>query len=190
MDSANDVHVYNNRSLITEYHTHPTRIGGSTSDGISPSRGKIRLRLALKDGSEGLILNLYNVFFLSNSPCNLLSLGFLNNSGIYYDNENETLYEIHTRQVLAQAQRWRNNYLLKPLNLSNGAVNLLRVDNSTYQEPPSILYTTSRLTSILPLSVWHKCLGHTNFPSLKTFLHRLKNSFSDDSNGYIYDSCQ
>ncbi len=175
---------------MTEYRTHPTRIGGSTSDGISPGRGKIRLRLALKAGSEGLILNLHNVFYLPNSPCNLLSLGLLSNSGIYHDNENETLYEIHTRQVLAQAQRWRNSYLLKPLNLSDGAVNLLRVHNSTYQEPLSILHTASSPASILPLSVWHKRLGHTNFPFLKTFLHRLNISFSDDSNGYICDSCQ
>ncbi len=175
---------------MTEYCTHPIRIGGLTSDRISPGRGKIRLRLALKDGSEGLILNLHNVFYLFNSPCNLLSLGFLNNSGIYHDNKNETLYKINIKQVLAQAQRWRNNYLLKPLHLFDGAVNLLRVDNLTYQELPSILHTTSSPASILPLSVWHKRLGHTNFPSLKTFLHRLNISFSDDSNGYICNSCQ
>ena len=178
------MHVCNDRSLMTEYRTHPTKIGGSTSDGISPGRGKIRLRLALKDGSEGLILNLQNVFYLPNSPCNLLSLGLLNNSGIYHDNENETLYEIHSRQILAQAQRWRNSYLLKPLNLSDGAVNLLRVDNSTYQGQPNILHTTSSPTSILSLSVWHKCLEHTNFPSLKTFLCCFNISFNDDSNGF------
>lgn len=175
---------------MTEYRAHTTRIGGSTSHGISPGRGKIRLRLALKDGSEGLILNLSNVFYLPNSPCNLLSLGLLNNSGIYHDNENETLYEIHTRQILAQAQRWRNSYLLKPLNLSDGAVNLLRVDNATYQGPPNILHTASSPASVLPLSVWHKRLGHTNFPSLKTFLRRLSIPFSNDSDGYICDSCQ
>lgn len=49
---------------------------------------------------------------------------------------------------------------------------------------------TLRLASTLPLSVWHKRLGHTNFLSFKTFLHRLKISFNDDSNGYICNSCQ
>lgn len=151
---------------------------------------KYGLRLALKDGSEGLILNLSNLFYLPNSPCNLLGLGLLNNSGIYQDNENEILYEIYTRQILAQAQRWRNSYLLKPLNLSDGAVNFLRVDNATYQGPPKILHTASSLASVLPLSVWHKRLGHTNFPSLKTFLRRLSIPFSNDSDGYICDSCQ
>lgn len=169
---------------------HPTRIGGSTSNRISPDRKKIRFRLALKDRSKGLILNLHNVFYLPNSPCNLLSLGLLNNSSIYHDNENKTFYKIHTRQVLAQAEWWRNSYLLKLLNLSDGTVNLLRVDNSTYQELLSILNTTLRPTSIFPLFVWHKCLGHTNFPFLKTFLHRLKISFNNNSNGYICNSYQ
>ena len=91
----------------------PTKIGGSISDGISPGRGKIRLRLSLKDGSEGLILNLQNIYYLPKSPCNLVSLGLLNDSGIYHDNENKTLYEVNTRQTLAQAQRWGNSYLLK-----------------------------------------------------------------------------
>lgn len=90
---------------MIEYHTHLTRIGGSISDGVSSGRGKIQLKLALKDRSKGLILNLHNVFYLPNSPCNLLSLGLFNNSGIYHDNKNKTFYKIYTRQVLAQIQR-------------------------------------------------------------------------------------
>lgn len=118
---------------MTEYRERPTKINGSTSDGISSGRGKIRLGLGLKDGSERLILNLRNVYYLPKSPCNLVSLGLFNDSGIYHENENETLYEVNTRQTLAQTQRWRNSYLLKPLNLSDGAINLLRVDDLTYQ---------------------------------------------------------
>lgn len=175
---------------MMEYREQPTKIGGSTSDGVSPGQGKIRLRLGLKDGSEGLILNLQNVYYLPNSPCNLVSLGLLNNSGIYHDNENETLYEVKTRRILAQAQRWRDSYLLNSLNLSDGAVNLLRVDNSTYQWPPNILQTTASSSSTSLLSTWHKRLRHTNFPSLKTFLRRLGIPLNDDSNGYICDSCQ
>ena len=133
--------------------------------------------------------HLQNVYHLPYSPCNLVSLGLLNNSGIYHDNENETLYEVKTRQVLAQAQRWRNSYLLRPLNLSDGAVNLLRVDSSTYQ-PPNILQTTANSSSTYSLSTWHKRLGHINFPSLKTFLRRLGIAFNDDSNGHLCDSCQ
>lgn len=133
MDSAADVHVCNEKSLMMGYQELPTKIGGSTSDGISPGRGSVRLRLALKDGSEGLILNLRNAFYLPNSPCNLVNLGLLNDSGVFYDNEAETLYQVKTRKPLAQAQHWRNSYFLKPLNLSDGAVHLLRIDDVTYQ---------------------------------------------------------
>lgn len=44
------------------------------------------------DGTEGLIFNVKNVHFLSNSPCKLISLGLLNDSKIYHENENEILY--------------------------------------------------------------------------------------------------
>ena len=75
------------------------KIGGSTLDGISLGKGKIRLKLVFKDNSENLILNLQNVFYLPNSPCNLLSLGFLNNSDIYHENKNETFYKIYSKQI-------------------------------------------------------------------------------------------
>lgn len=90
---------------MIDYHEHPTKIGGSTSDGISPGRGKVRLRLAKKDGSEGLILNLSNVYFLPNSPSNLVSLALLNDSDLLHDNENEVLYDRKSKTVLAQAKR-------------------------------------------------------------------------------------
>lgn len=86
---------------MIEYCAYVTRIGRSTLDEILSVRGKIRLRLALKDGYKGLILNLSNVFYLPNSLYNLLNLGLFNNSNIYYDNENKTLYKIDTRQILA-----------------------------------------------------------------------------------------
>ncbi len=168
---------------MTEYRELPARIGGSTSDGVSPGRGKIRLRLALKDGSEGLVLNLRNVFYIPNSPCNLVSLGLLNDSEIFHDNENETVYQIRSKKTLAQAQRWRNSYLLKPLNLSDGGVKLLRINDLTYQWPLHALQTVSP-SSTVSLSTWHKRLGHTNFPSLKAFLRHLNLPYVDDSEGY------
>lgn len=89
MDSAADVHVCNDLRLMTGFTENPTRVGGSTSDGISPGRGTVKIRLSKEDGSEGLILSLRNVFYLPNSRSNLVSLGLLNDSGIYYDNENQ-----------------------------------------------------------------------------------------------------
>lgn len=154
---------------MTGYQELPTRIGGSTSDGVSPGRGSIRLRLALKDGSEGLIPNLRNVYYLPNSPCNLVSLGLLNDSGIFHDNENETLYQVRSKKPLAQAQRWRNSYLLKPLNLSDGAVNLLRIDDVTYQWP----YMYFRAPHLLRLPLFqlgtNGWVTQTSLPSKHSF---------------------
>lgn len=69
---------------------HPTKISESISDKILPGQEKILLRLALKDGSKGFILNLLNVFYLSNNLYNLLSLELFNNNSIYYNNKNKT----------------------------------------------------------------------------------------------------
>lgn len=188
LDSAADVHVCNDIRLLSHYQERATIVGGSTADGVSPGRGKIRLHLALEDGSEGVALTVNNVLYMPNSPCNLVSLGRMNNSGIFYNNENKTLYDVKTRRTLAHAQRWRNSYLLKPLNLSDSAVFLTRIDDETYQYPPSTYVTTSN--EKLLLSTWHKRLGHLNFLSLKQHLKKLGTDYTDDSNGYTCDSCQ
>lgn len=188
VDSAADVHVCNNKSIMAEFQERPTKVGGSTSDGVSPGRGTVRLRLGLEDGLEGLILNLKNVYYLLNSPCNLVSLGLLNNSGIFHNNERKNLYEVISKRVLAQAKRWRNSYLLQPLNLTDGAVHLLRVDAKTYQ-PYVLRSSTTSSSAPLLLSVWYKRLGHSNFSALKTHLNRLNIKFDNDSDGYICDSC-
>lgn len=68
VDSAADVHVCSDPRLMTDYSTNPTRVGGSTSDGTSPGIGTVKIRLAKEDGSEGLILNLRNVFTFQTVP--------------------------------------------------------------------------------------------------------------------------
>ena len=174
---------------MTDYYKRPTNVGGSTSEGISPGRGKVRLRLSQKDGSEGVILNLSDVYFLPHSPCNLVSLGRLNNHNIYHDNENETLYHVKTRKILAHAQRWKNSYLLTPLNLTDSAVQLLKTnEKDTYHCPEAYAHRTSEAK--LPLTAWHKRLGHLNFRSLKNHLRRLDIDFIDDSENHVCDSCQ
>ena len=188
VDSAADVHVCNHRSLMTEYHDEPTRIGGSTADGVSPGRGKVRLCLSLKNSCEGVVLNLNDVFLLSSSPSNLVSLGFLNIHGIFYDNENETLYDRRTKEGLAYAEKWRTSFLLHPLNLSVSAIHLKQTDDDTYQWPPHAYRTSD--SSKLPLTTWHNRLGHLNFPSLKQHLHKLEIDYMDDSAKYVCDSCQ
>ena len=75
------------------YLANPTRVKSSTSDSILPRRGTVKIRLAKEDSSKELILNLQNIFYLLNSSFNLVNLGFLNNAGIYHNNENQTLYD-------------------------------------------------------------------------------------------------
>lgn len=58
---------------MTDFIENPTKVGGSTSDGISPGRGKVKIRLALKDDTEGLILTLTNVFYLPTARQTLLA---------------------------------------------------------------------------------------------------------------------
>ena len=78
---------------MTDFTEKPTRVGGSTADSVSIGRRTVCIRLALEDGSERLIFNLRNVFYFPNGPSNLVSLGLLNDAGVYYDNERHTLYE-------------------------------------------------------------------------------------------------
>ena len=52
------------------------------SNEVSPGRGEVCLRLSLKNNSEGLILKLQNIYYLPNSPYNLVSLGLFSNNEI------------------------------------------------------------------------------------------------------------
>ncbi len=87
INSTADVYVCNDLRLITNFAERPTRVGESTLDGILPRRGTVQIRLALENGTERVILNLQNVYYLPNSPSNLISLSLLNDASIYYDNK-------------------------------------------------------------------------------------------------------
>ncbi len=152
VDSVAGVHVCNDQSLMTGYHDKPTRIGGSTANGVSPGRGKVRLRLSLKNGCEGVVLNLNDVFLLPSSPSNLVSLGLLNIHGIFYDNENETLYDRRTKETLAYAEKWKTSFFFHPLNFSVSAT-LEQIDDDTYEWQPHAYRNSD--SSKLPLTPWH-----------------------------------
>lgn len=130
------------------------------------------------------------MYYLPNSLCNLVSLGLLNNSSIFYNNKYKNFHQITPKKVLAQVKQWKNSYLLRPLNLSDEAVHLLRVDVNTYQWPFYALQSSTTLFSTpLLFSIWHKHLGHSNFSLLKTYLNHLNIKFNDDFDGYICDNC-
>lgn len=78
MDSVVNVHICNNQRLITNYTKKVIKIGGFTIDVVLLGRKKVKIRLAKKDGSKNLLLILTNIFYLPNSPSNLISLELLN----------------------------------------------------------------------------------------------------------------
>lgn len=185
VNSAADVHVCNDKRLMTNFMENPTKVGRSTSNGISPGRGKVKIRLALQDRTEGLVLTLTNVFYLLFSPSNLISLGLLNNAGIFYHNEDQTLYNLETRKTLAFAKQYKTSFLLHPLNLSAAAVSLLR-NNNIYKER-NVHQTQDKK---LPLTRWHQRLGHLNFAALKRHLAHHNIAYTDDAERYVCDSCE
>ena len=101
MDNAVDVHMYNNLKFLIEYLARPTKVVGSTSDGILQGYGTVKIRLVKKDGSKKVILNFQNVFYLLNSLLNLISLGLLNDTNIYHVNKNQILYDKISQKPLA-----------------------------------------------------------------------------------------
>lgn len=81
-----------------------TKVGRSTLNSISPSRGKVQIRLVLKDGIKRLVFILTNVFYLFNKPSNLICLDFLNNARIYHHNKNQILYDLKIQKIFAFAE--------------------------------------------------------------------------------------
>lgn len=173
---------------MANYIERPTCVGGSTSEGISPGRGKVRLRLAVSRESEekGVTLTLNNVYYLPSSPSNLVSFALLNDNKIYLDNENETLYDGDTKAILALTQCWRKSFLLKLLNLSDAAVHLTRANEEVYQGH----HVHQTVTTSLPLTTWYKQLRHLNLASLRKYLAKLTIPFIDDGKDHICDACQ
>lgn len=161
------------------------RVGGSTVDRVSTGRGKIKIRVAKKDGSEVLLLILTNVLYLPNSPSNLISLGLLNNPGIYHHNEDRTLYNQSSKKILAFAKKYKTSFLLHPLNLSSAAVKLLR-EYEVYKGPE----VTQTQSNKLHLTLSHQSLDYLNFITLKKHLTYHNIEFINNAEEFICDSCK
>ncbi len=149
MDSASDVHVCNDLKLITDFTEGPTGVGRSIAEGVSPRRGTFRIRMALKDGSERFILNFWNVFHLPNSPSNLVSSGFHNDAGVYY---NTNVMPYRTKSV--------ENLLLFP---------------NFGKKTSSYIYSTSLSQ---PTTSWKPKTISTKMLSQKYIKHRVTNFHS------------
>lgn len=152
IDSTANIYVNNDQDLITKYYKQLTKIGKSITNKIFPRSWKVRLRLSFNNGCKGVIFNLNNVYFPPSSFSNLISFGFFNDYHIFHNNKNENLHNYNTKQILAHAKRWRNNFFLKSLNLSDAAVHLITIDKIFYYWPNISIHYTSFVTSKQNLS--------------------------------------
>ncbi len=131
------------------------------------------------------MLTLTNVFYLSNSLSNLVSLGLLNNARIYHHNENQTLHDQSAKKILAFAKRYKTSFLLHPLNLSSAAVNLLR-EHEVYKG----LEMNQTQSNKRHFTLWHQKLGHLNFIALKKHLTHHNIEFINNTEEFICDNCE
>lgn len=118
---------------MIDFTENPTKVRKSILDSILLDRKKVKIRLALKDRIEELVLILTNIFYFFNSPSNLVSQSFLNNARIYYHNKNQTLYNFEILKTFAFTKRYKTSFFLYLLNLSAAAINLLN-NSKIYKE--------------------------------------------------------
>ena len=86
----------------------------------------IKIRLALKDSTEKLILTSTNLFYFLKSLFNLVNLRLINDAGNYHYNQDQTLYNLQSQKTLAFAKRYKISFFLNFFNLSAEAVNLFK----------------------------------------------------------------
>lgn len=187
IDSTADVHIWNDKKLMSNFVENLTKVGGSNSNSILLGRGKVIIRLGLKDGTEGLVLILTNVLYLPNSPFNLVGLSLLNNAKIYYHNKDQILYNLEIWKTLAFAEQYKTSFFLHPINLSVAAMNLFK-NNKLYQKEITNVNQTKHKK--LSLVRWHQRLGYLNFTSLRKYFVHHKMIAIDDTKDYVCNSCE
>lgn len=77
---------------MIKYTKKSTKVERSLTNRVLPKGRKVRIRLAKKNDLEDLVLTLNNIFYLSNSLLNFVSLDFFNNAEIYHHNKDQILY--------------------------------------------------------------------------------------------------
>lgn len=163
----------------------PIKVEGSTANKISLDRGKIKILLAKKTNSKSLVLTLIYVFYLLNSPLNLINLSFLNDIGIYHYNKDQTFYDKSTQKILTFAKRYKTSFFLHLLNLFLVVVNLLK-EYEVYKRPKINQMQNKKLH----LTFWYQRLDYLNFTVLKKHLIHHNIKFINNVKRFIYDSCE
>lgn len=131
------------------------------------------------------MLTLINIFYLPNSPSNLASLDFFNNTGIYHHNKDQIFYNQSPKKILAFAKKYKTSFLLNPLNLFSAVVNLLR-EYKVYKGPEMNQMQSNKLH----LTLWHQRLSYLNFTTQKKHLTYHNIEFINNAERFIYNSCK
>lgn len=108
---------------------------GVTSRGVSPSWSTVILSLALENGQKRTILSLSYMFYIPESPANLISLAKLNNIRLYWDNKTWNLYNAKkTGQVVNYVSKWHQNWVfwIWDIDIKNIAVGITRINADIY----------------------------------------------------------
>lgn len=77
--------------LMTNFNQNLIKVIGLISDGILSGRKIVKIKWALKDSIERLILILINIFYIFHSQSNLISLNLLDDIKIFNNNKNQIL---------------------------------------------------------------------------------------------------
>lgn len=145
---------------MIDFEENLSKVRKSTSHSILPNKERVKIRLALEDGTEMIVITLTNVFYFPNSPSNLVSLGLLNNARIFHYNKDQTRYDQKIRKIFTFTQYYNTSFFLHLLNLSIAAVSLLKHNNIYESKKPNIDQMQDKKLSF---TCWHECLGQLNF---------------------------
>ena len=146
LDNAANMHVCNQRGHFLNYADRPSTMTETIFSGISPERKTIRLQLAYEDGSAGAILTFHDVWYILQSPANLVSQGRLNDLGVHYNDESWHLYLKKSGQSIEYAPKVNNNFIVRILDLSKATVHLSQVAPRIFQWlQTAIFYTLQKI---------------------------------------------
>ena len=113
-----------------------TLLSRVTSKSVSLDWGIAVLLLALKNRQKRAILSMSHIFYIPESPANLISLAKLNDVGLYWDNKTWNLYNAKgSGQIVGYISKWYQNCIFRiwDMDIKNIAVGISRIDTDTYQ---------------------------------------------------------
>ena len=188
LDGGATVHITNRKVNLSNFQEHHVAVGGSGGISISPGKGTMTVKLALRDGSLGTTLNLQEVWYMPDCACSAISQPVLNTHGVFYNDATWDIYRLSDKQALGYCPLVQGSY--QPLFFSEQRpiIELTMCSKDLYQEPNPKALVTIKTASLIR---WHERLGHLNFTDLKEYLKHLGVAFNDDrTDPFICDACE